>query len=326
MLLQILSPNSRLRLFYSSSACTKPRSSQVHNFGLKYYSSHARAGPIDPVDLDYLEQIPENGNNTEGALVILHGLFGSKRNWSSLSKVFSRHLGVPVYALDLRNHGSSPHALPMSYTAMATDVMHFIEKKNLSKISLLGHSMGGKVAMTLALNPSLPPSVLQNLIVADIAPVPAHLSSEFLLYIKAMKRIETMRLRTRKEAEKVLTEYEKVCRADANVVLFLLTNILMPHSELNREAYIRFRFPLKVMEDAITEIGSFPYAPNETTWEGRTLFIKGKRSKFINHNYHQTMEDFFPRMTMETLDAGHWVTPSRPNEFTQLVKTFITGE
>ncbi|KAJ3862561.1 alpha/beta-hydrolase [Lentinula novae-zelandiae] len=307
---------------YQRLASSTRRPPPSYNCGAQYYSSHTQSQPIDPVDLSFIEQIPENGNNTEGALVILHGLFGSKRNWSSLSKAFSRDLGIPVYALDLRNQGSSPHALPMTYTSMATDVMHFIEKKNLSKISLLGHSMGGKVAMALALNPSLPPTVLQNLIVADIAPVRAHLSPEFIWYIKAMKKIESMKLRTRKEARQVLTEYEK----DPNVVLFLLTNILMPHSELNRGEYIRFRIPLRTMDDAIPELGSFPYAPGETEWEGRTLFIKGKKSAFINHHYHQTMEDFFPRMTMETLDAGHWVHGERPHEFKQLVKTFIDSQ
>ncbi|KAJ3726595.1 alpha/beta-hydrolase [Lentinula raphanica] len=293
-------------------------SSRQWNIVLRCYSSHAK-DQIEPVDLDFLEQIPENGNDTEGALIILHGLFGSKCNWSSLSKAFKRDLNIPVYALDLRNHGSSPHALPMTYTSMAMDVMHFIEKRKLTNISLLGHSMGGKVAMTLALNPSLPSSLLQNLIIADIAPVRAQLSPEFLSYIKAMKRIEHMRLRTRKEVQSVLNEYEK----DPDVVLFLLTNILMPHSELNREDYIRFRVPLKYMEEAIPEIGSFPYVPSETSWDGRTLFIKGQRSKFINHHYHQIMEDFFPSMTIETLDAGHWVHGERPNEFLQLVSSFI---
>ncbi|KAJ3794408.1 alpha/beta-hydrolase [Lentinula aff. detonsa] len=315
-------PSANKLPVYQRPACLARQLPQLYS---RCYASYAET-PSDsvPVDLDFLEQIPENGNNTDGALVILHGLFGSKRNWSSLSKAFSRDLETPVYALDLRNHGSSPHALPMTYTSMATDVLNFIRKKNLSKISLLGHSMGGKVAMALALNPSLPPSMLQNLIVADIAPVRTQLSPEFISYIKAMKRIENMRLRTRKEAQSVLTEYEK----DPDVVLFLMTNILMPHSESNRENYIRFRVPLKYMEDAMPEIGSFPYVPNETKWDGRTLFIKGRRSKFINHHYHQTMEDFFPNMTIETLDAGHWGTnwiSFRPNEFMQLVKSFITS-
>ncbi|KAE9392569.1 alpha/beta-hydrolase [Gymnopus androsaceus JB14] len=285
----------------------------------RYYSSDNQ---VKPVDLEFLEQIPENGNRTEGALVILHGLFGSKRNWSSLSKAFSRDLDIPVYALDLRNHGTSPHALPMTYSAMAADVLHFIQQRNLSKISLLGHSMGGKVVMALALNPSLPHSVLHNLIVADIAPIRASLSGEFLSYIEAMKRVESMKLRTRKEALEVLAEYEK----DPNVVLFLLTNIITPHTSDPEHDYIRFRIPLETMSDAIQEIGSFPYAPGETRWDGRTLFVKGEKSKFINHHYIQTMKDFFPNMKLDTLDAGHWVHGERPNEFKKLVEAFIATE
>ncbi|THV04782.1 alpha/beta-hydrolase [Dendrothele bispora CBS 962.96] len=271
------------------------------------------------VDLDHSEHIPSDGNRTRGALVILHGLFGSKQNWSSLSKAFSKDLNKPVYALDLRNHGRSPHALPMTYTQMATDVLHFIQKKELEGISLLGHSMGGKVVMSLALNPSLPPSTLSNLIVADIAPNRGKLSEEFMNYIEAMKKIERLRLRTRKEATQVLQEYEK----DASVVAFLLTNIIIPSDS---SEHVHFRIPLDILGDAISEMGSFPYAPGETKFEGRTLFIKGEKSKFINRHNIPTIEAFFPNMKMQTLDAGHWVHGEKPNEFKKLVEDFIREE
>ncbi|KAF9077081.1 alpha/beta-hydrolase [Rhodocollybia butyracea] len=281
-------------------------------------TSNSETEATTPQELDFLEQIPENGNKTNGALVILHGLFGSKRNWTSLSKAFSRDLNIPVYALDLRNHGTSPHALPMTYAAMASDVLNFIKQKKLERISLLGHSMGGKLAMTVALDPSLPPSgVLQNLIIADIAPVRAKLSNEFVLYTEAMKKIESMKLRTRKEATRVLEEYEK----DTNIVLFLLTNILMPNE--TGEDYIRFRIPLGTLSDALSELGSFPYLPGERKWEGKTLFVKGEKSKFINHHYHSAMNDFFPNMNMEPIDTGHWVHAERPGEFKTLVENFI---
>ncbi|KAF8830574.1 hypothetical protein HHX47_DHR2001148 [Lentinula edodes] len=84
---------------YQRLASSTRRPPPSYNCGARYHSSHTQSQPIDPVDLSFIEQIPENGNNTEGALVILHGLFGSKRNWSSLSKAFSRDLGIPVYAL-----------------------------------------------------------------------------------------------------------------------------------------------------------------------------------------------------------------------------------
>ncbi|KAK7462740.1 hypothetical protein VKT23_007327 [Stygiomarasmius scandens] len=204
----------------------------------------------------------------------------------------------------------------MTYTQMAADVLHFIQKKELREISLLGHSMGGKVAMSLALNPSLPPSTLSNLIVADIAPSRGKLSDEFLTYIQAMKKIEDMKLKTRKEATEVLREYEK----DASVVAFLLTNIIIPSGPTE---YVHFRIPLDILGDAIPEIGSFPYAPGETKFEGNTLFIKGEKSNFINRHNIPAVEAFFPNMKMQTLDAGHWVHGERPNEFKKLVLDFI---
>ncbi|KIK68704.1 hypothetical protein GYMLUDRAFT_237715 [Collybiopsis luxurians FD-317 M1] len=298
MLLRIL-PSSRT--FGSGLPDVTRRSwifGRTRRFSRAKYSSSAQDQPID---LEFSEQIPKNGNRTEGALVILHGLFGSKRIWTSFMKAFCRDLDIPVYALDLRNHGSSQHILPMTSTAMAADVLHFIEQKKLNKVSLLGHSMGGKVAMTLALNPARPPSALSKLIVADISPTRTQLPEEYSSYIEAMKRIESMRLQTRKEAEQALAEYEQ----DPDIVLFLLTNIVMPQeSGLD---HIRFRIPLETLSDAIPELGWFPYLPGETKWDGMTLFVKGANSDFINHRDYPIMKDFFPKMRMETLEAGHWV-------------------
>lgn len=94
---------------------------------------------------------------------------------------------------------------------MAEDVLHFIHKHSLTDVSLLGHSMGGKVAMSVALHPSLKPSMLSNLIVADIAPSKGQLSKEFISYIEAMKKIDDAQIQTRKEALHILHEYEKAC-------------------------------------------------------------------------------------------------------------------
>ncbi|KAF5348438.1 hypothetical protein D9757_012782 [Collybiopsis confluens] len=262
------------------------------------FSARANYSSCSAIDLEFSEQIPKNGNRTESALVILHGLFGSKRNWSSFMKAFTRDLDAPVYALDLRNHGHSQHTSPMTYSAMAADVLRFIEQKSLSQVSLLGHSMGGKVAMTVALNPA---SALSHLIVADIAPNRGQLSDEFSSYIEAMKRIESMKLQTRKEAERALAEYEK----DSNVLLFLLTNIILPKE--SGSDHIRFRIPLGTLSDAIPNLGSFPFRPGETKWGGKTLFIKGTKSNFIKDSDYPTMKEFFPSMKLETLDAGHWV-------------------
>ncbi|KAF9026016.1 alpha/beta-hydrolase [Hymenopellis radicata] len=268
-----------------------------------------------PVELEYISAIPDDGNATDKPLVILHGLFGSKRNWSSLVKSFSRTLKRPVYALDLRNQGESPHALPMTYSAMASDVLHFLDKKGLTNVSLLGHSMGGKVAMTVALSD---PSKLFNLIVVDIAPSKGQMSPEFHLHVRAMREIDELQLKSRKEASYILNEVEK----DPKVVLFLLTNLVVP-SPGSEPVPVHFRIPVPVIEEAISEIGNFPYEPGEKEWNGRTLFIKGMKSKFINKHNLPLAEKFFPNMVIERLDTDHWVHSEKPIQFKHLVEGFI---
>ncbi|KIM84892.1 hypothetical protein PILCRDRAFT_374278 [Piloderma croceum F 1598] len=256
--------------------------------------------PIIPVDLEYDQVIPSDGNAKDGALVILHGLFGSKRNWQSLAKVFSKELQRPVYALDLRNSGMSPHVKPMTYRAMAADVIHFCNKHRLRDISLIGHSMGGKVAMSVALDPELPPSFLGRLIVVDITPARAELSSEFKGYIEGMKKIEASKVKTRKQAEEILMEFEK----DASVRAFLLTNISLPTPS---NPYVHFRIPISILEEALPEIGGFPYKPEERKWLGNTLLIQGSLSRYTNDDNVELATQYFPELTLEQILAGHWV-------------------
>ncbi|KAH9966933.1 alpha/beta-hydrolase [Lactifluus volemus] len=269
---------------------------------------------IPPVDLRYDVLCPKDSSKVERPLVILHGLFGMKRNWSSLSKAFLRDLQRPVYALDLRNHGSSPHARPMNYEAMAADVLHFLRSHSLSNVSLLGHSMGGKVAMAVALSPELPDDAIEHLIVADITPSSAELSTEFQGYIEAMNKIEQSGINSRREAQDILTPYEP----DPTTRAFLLTNLnttIQP---------FKFQVPLDIIGASIPEVGGFPYRPGERSWGGSTLFVKGTKSKYINKHNLPVAKVYFPRMSLEMLDAGHWVHAEKPNEFKKLVIDFIT--
>ncbi|KAI0359938.1 alpha/beta-hydrolase [Trametes cingulata] len=274
---------------------------------------------VKPVELHFDKVVPPDGNATRNPLVILHGLFGTKRNWGSLSKAFVKDLGRPVYALDLRNHGTSPHAEPHTYEAMAADVLHFCQEHSLSNISLLGHSMGGKVAMTVALDPKLPSDLLSHLIVADIAPSRGALSDEFQGYIRGMKKIEESHVKTRQEADRILREFEQ----DPMTRAFLLMNL--EHPTAHHPHPLRFRVPVDLLGNSIPEIGGFPYSPGERTWDGPTLFIKGEKSKYINRHNLDAAKAFFPNMVLETLDAGHWVHSERPNEFKALVTNFITS-
>ncbi|GBE90134.1 Abhydrolase domain-containing protein [Sparassis crispa] len=266
-----------------------------------------------PVHLRYDKLAPEDGMESGCPLVILHGLFGTKRNWLSLSKAFMKDLHRSIYSLDLRNHGSSPHAAPMTYAHMAEDVVQFCKEHSLSRVSLLGHSMGGKVAMTVALGSNTPPDLLEQLIVADIAPSKGDLSPTFRNYVKAMQIIEERKVTSRREAQDILSDYEQ----DPMIRAFLLTNLIESHGVM------KFRIPLDIIGPNISELGSFPYEPGERQWNGPTLFVKGNQSKYINKNNIPLAKEFFPRMVLKTLDAGHWVHAEKPNEFKELVTDFI---
>ncbi|KAL4062886.1 alpha beta-hydrolase [Scleroderma citrinum] len=271
---------------------------------------------IPSVPLAYDKYIPLNGNETERPLVILHGFFGAKRNWQSLSKAFMRDLQRPVYALDLRNHGSSPHARPMTYLHMAADVLDFLHKFSLSNISLLGHSMGGKVAMSLALHPETPVDILTHLIVSDIAPIRAKPSQDTIQHFEGMEQIETGGITNRKDADKILEGYEK----DPSVRAFLLTNL-----DVNSHCSpLRFKVPIDILKEGRPEIESFPWVPGERTFNGRTLFVKGTKSKFINRHNIPVIKEFFPGAIIGELDTGHWVHAERPDEFRKLVLDFMS--
>ncbi|THV05638.1 alpha/beta-hydrolase, partial [Dendrothele bispora CBS 962.96] len=246
---------------------------------------------------------------------------GSKRNWHSVANALSNELNRPVYALDLRNHGESPHAKPMTYPQMALDVTHFIQKHNLERISLVGHSMGGKVAMTTVLGRYLPPSTIANLVVADIAPIKGKVSRASVSYFEAMKKIESMKLKTKKEARNVLAEWEK---ASPRTQAFLLTNLIVPSDPSSLQEYAKFGIPLDILSEAVPDIGIFPYEPGEVEpWTGRTLFVKGGKSKFLNEDAIGVARKLFPSMELEVLDAGHYgelalqcnryVRPTSPN-------------
>ncbi|KIY47066.1 alpha/beta-hydrolase [Fistulina hepatica ATCC 64428] len=278
---------------------------------------------VETVDLSYNSFIPPDGNQINKPLVILHGLFGSKRNWLSLSKAFMRDVKRPVYALDLRNHGESPHKAPMTYVDMAADVTNFLHEHSLRDITLIGHSMGGKVAMAVALSSSLPSGTLETLIVEDIAPVKGRLDGDFIKYVKAMKRVEQSNVSTRKEVIEILGQAEKTDQRsptkDPAVLQFLSTNIQFPPAVEK----LRFIIPLDILEQYVPSLGDFPYDPTENQWSGPTLFVKGEHSRFINDRNVGCTKEFFPNSEVVSLPTGHWVHAQRPHDFKDVVLKFM---
>ncbi|SPO23337.1 uncharacterized protein UTRI_02015 [Ustilago trichophora] len=268
------------------------------------------------------------------SLVVCHGLFGSKQNWRSLGRAMSSRFGVPVFALDLRNHGTSPHIDGLAYSDMAQDVIEFMSSRNLSNVGLIGHSMGGKVSMSVALHPNLPSGMLRNLISVDMSAKRGPLSPEFERYIEAMAQIRDKPCHSRAEADEILQATEP----DLGVRQFLLTNLT--RNPPNSPTW-SWRIPVDLIRKNIAQIGDFPYNPPnaiaeelaapgsenapEREWSGETLFIKGTRSKYVNRRNIPTNQKYFPEAKLVHMETGHWCQAEKPNEFVQVVEDFLTG-
>lgn len=221
------------------------------------------------------------------------------------SSAFARTLSRPVYAIDTRNHGESPHDRTHNYNAIADDVEAFLKKHNLKNATLIGHSMGAKTVMTLALRN---PDCCANIIPVDNAPVDAALSSDFPKYAEGMQRVEQAKPKSQKEADKILEPYAK----DLPVRQFLLTNLV----KTEPSAPLKFRIPINILARALDDMADFPFTnPDEIHFSKRALFIRGTRSHYVSDETLPIIGRFFPRFELVDIDAGHWVISEKPEEF-----------
>lgn len=221
-------------------------------------------------------------------LVILHGLLGSARNWLTVGRDLAA--SFDVYALDLRNHGDSPHEDAMDYELLVEDVLAWLDSRRMDMVYLLGHSLGGKAAMALACRH---PERLEGLIVADIAPKdnPAMLS-EF----EAMERLDLEKLSSRAEAEEQMTE----AIPSLGMRRFLLTNL-----ERGQDGTFRWSVNLPALSNALTTLALNPL-DNFEHYNGPCCFIRGGKSDFINDEDLPNIRERFPEAQIYTLsEAGH---------------------
>ena len=240
-------------------------------------------------------------------LIILHGLFGSARNWTT----FARQLAVShrVITLDLRNHGDSPWSETMTYEDMADDVAEFIADSGLERPCLIGHSMGGKVAMTLALGQEI---ALGALVVVDIAPV--SYDSGFAHYVEALSAIDLASVERRADADAALAGAvtDPVLRA------FLLQNLIA------RDGIYAWRINLSAIGAGLAGLSEFSVAGPAAAFTGPTLFIAGGLSGDVTPKHHGTIHKLFPRAEISVLDgAGHWPHAEQPDKFVALVEPFL---
>ncbi len=242
-------------------------------------------------------------------LLLLHGLFGSATNWRGIARALSD--SHEVHALDLRNHGASPWAESMSYVEMAGDVRGFIESSGLSKASVLGHSMGGKAAMALAL---LHPELVDKLIVADIAPV--SYADTLTPFAEAMRSVDVMAAASRTEVQRRLQSM----LPDPSVAGFLTQNLV------SRNDHFDWRINLGAITAQMSSLSSFPDELRSLRYKPAITVIAGENSGYVANHDGSDFAPMFSQVKVEVIEgAGHWVHADRPDEFVAIVKRALAA-
>ena len=250
--------------------------------------------------LNYIHYPSTKSNKTP--LLIVHGLYGSARNWGVISKRLSDER--EVFAIDQRNHGDSRWCETQSYFDMAGDLQEFL--KHFGSMAVLGHSMGGKAAMVLSI---LESNLVEKLIIADIAPV--SYSHDNTQYIRAMKKVQLDRLATRSDAIIQLAESVQ----EPELRSFFAQSIDFKNK--------RWKLNLDVLEGEMEKIISFPQLPGQ--YEKDSLFLSGALSNYLQITHRPIIKKLFPRAKFAKIpNAGHWLHAEKPREFEAAVRTFLS--
>ena len=232
-------------------------------------------------------------------LVLLHGLFGSGTNWRSVAK----HLSDvhTVYIVDQRNHGASPWADSMGYLEMADDVRRFIEQQGLQRPAVMGHSMGGKTAMALAL---LYPGNVGPLVVVDIAPVAY--ADTLTPFAEAMRSVDVLAAASRTEVQRRLAPM----LPDPTLAPFLMQNLVM------RNDHFDWRINLGVISASMAQLSDFPKPLHGLQFQRPLHAIVGARSDYVRAHDGSPFAPMFTRVKTEVVaDAGHWVHADQAQAF-----------
>ena len=243
--------------------------------------------------------------NKNEIIFVIHGLFGSLSNLSSLAKELESDFGIIL--IDVRNHGKSPRNSSMSYQEMAEDIFELADSLNIDKFSVIGHSMGGKIAMSCAL---LQPQRINRLVVADIAPTTyGDRHSDVFM---GLKLVQQLPIESRTEADNILAGYID----DPSVRQFLLKSLQRSEDQFD------FLYEVENLHNNYHLIRDWP--EYTSTFTGPTLFIKGENSDYINENNTHAMKKLFPNAELEVINGtGHWLHAEKPKSFNTLVIRFF---
>lgn len=244
-----------------------------------------------------------------GSVLFLHGLFGQGKNFTTIAKALApRFRSVLV---DLPNHGASEWTAQIDYEQMAESVAAVIRDQTDGRAAVVGHSMGGKVAMVLALRH---PDLVERLVVVDISPVDSAESSEFEHLLDSLLTLDLNSLESRGQADEQLADRIR----SKTVRGFLLQNLT------HRGGTWEWKANLDLLRAELGSIGSFPDGLEKQPYEGPVLWIAGANSDYVKDEYTDDMRALFPRVRKIVVkDAGHWVHSEQQQVFTEIVRRFL---
>jgi len=244
--------------------------------------------------------------NSQQDLIIIHGLFGMSDNWNTLGKQFSKH--YTVHLVDLRNHGRSPHSDEFNYEVMCLDILKYIEDNKIKRPVVLGHSLGGKVAMKFAFTHK---DKIEKLIVADISP--RRYNTDFVQNVlQTLHQLPLENFKTREEIDEILSKSYN----DRGMRLFLIKNLYR-----NEKKEFDWRFNIDVLLKKVSNIQEADFIKGVCHVPAH--FIKGRESNYVTKEDELIIRSHFSNFSIATIDkAGHWLHAEKPQEFYNEVISF----
>ncbi|WP_046755119.1 alpha/beta fold hydrolase [Kordia jejudonensis] len=242
-------------------------------------------------------------------LIILHGFLGMSDNWKTLGKKFAKE-GFQVHLVDQRNHGRSFHSDEFNYDILAEDIKHYCDHYNLTSISLIGHSMGGKTAMVFSMKYA---AMVEKLVIVDISPkfYPTHHEQ----ILAGLSALQAEMLASRKDAEDIMEKFVP----EFGTRQFLLKNLYWKVDKT-----LGLRVNLQVLINNVEEIGEA--LSGNTIYEKETLFLKGDKSEYIQIGDELLIHQYFPKATIqEVSNSGHWLHAENPTQFLEKTLSFLNS-
>ena len=253
-------------------------------------------------------------------IVLLHGLLGSARNFNSFARLLHQKLEYEhnIIIIDLPSHGrsASTHREVLEYTSLAEDVIETLDYLSIDKVHVIGHSMGGKIASTLAI---YHPHRVRSLGILDISPV-EYRPEEFSTVSQLIQRLDAIDIRKQQLKDRNAAQSYLVSSIeDQSMIPFLMSNL-----QMNELGLLDWKFNLTTIVKSMSNVMDFPSPAESPPFEGPLLLIKGSRSNFVVSKHLNMIKSMFKQYTIVSIkDCGHWVHAEKPEEASELLKTFV---